>query len=336
MKNQIRLVGLLIPILSAFGALAAAQGDMPDWAYAVPTGPNEPTPLDSVTMYNLEGSSRSFTRNQIRGRDDHDENIRTTPADWFPDMHPPMPDVVANGDNDRGVIACALCHYPNGKGRSENASPAGLPRDYIVQQLHDFQNDVRVTAEPRKNNYFTMINIAKGMTEEEIVQASDYFASMEWSPWIRVVETDTVPKTYSQGGMMLVIEGDGAGTEPIGNRIIETPENTELTELYRDPRSGFIAYVPEGAVSRGENIVRTGDSGRTIQCTICHGENLHGLGNVPGIAARSPSYIVRQLYDIQQGTRHGAGAALMGPVVANLTSEDMVNIAAYTASLPAN
>ncbi len=122
--------------------------------------------------------------------------------------------------------------------------------------------------------------------------------------------------------------------EPIGNRIIETPENTEHTEVLRDPHSGFIAYAPVGALAKGENLVTTGGGGKTIQCGICHGEDLHGLGTVPGIASRSPSYLVRQLYDIQQGKRRGNMAALMAPVVANLTSEDMVNIAAYTASLP--
>ncbi len=179
-----------------------------------------------------------------------------------------------------------------------------------------------------------MINIAKGMTEEEILAAASYFASMPWTPWIRVVETDTVPKTYVQGGMYLRLEGDQAGTEPIGNRIIESPENTHHTEELRDPRSGFVAYVPVGAVAKGENLVRTG-GGKTIQCAFCHGEDLHGIGSVPDIAARSPSYLVRQLYDIQQGTRRGAMTALMNAVVAKLTTEDMVNIAAYTASLPA-
>jgi cytochrome c553 len=54
---------------------------------------------------------------------------------------------------------------------------------------------------------------------------------------------------------------------------------------------------------------------------------------MPGIAGRSPSYLVRQLYDLQQGTRRGKWAPLMAPVVAKLTNDDMVAIAAYVASL---
>jgi cytochrome c553 len=53
---------------------------------------------------------------------------------------------------------------------------------------------------------------------------------------------------------------------------------------------------------------------------------------VPGLAGRSPSYLVRQLYDMQQGVRKGIWTELMKPVVAHLSDEDMIAIAAYTAS----
>jgi cytochrome c553 len=65
---------------------------------------------------------------------------------------------------------------------------------------------------------------------------------------------------------------------------------------------------------------------------VCHGQDLNGLGPVPGIAGRSPSYIVRQLYDIQRGTRKGTWSPLMEQVVNNLTQDDMIAIAAYVAS----
>ena len=57
------------------------------------------------------------------------------------------------------------------------------------------------------------------------------------------------------------------------------------------------------------------------------------MGPVPALAGRSPSYIVRQLYDIQHGTRTGQWTELMKPVVAGLSADDLVAIAAYTASL---
>jgi cytochrome c553 len=180
-----------------------------------------------------------------------------------------------------------------------------------------------------------MIDFAKSMTEEEIDAAAEYFAAMKWTPWIRVVETNTIPKSRSVFGMWMPYEGAQAGTEPIGNRVIESPENPDATENLRDPHSGFIAYVPVGAVAKGKDLVMTGGNGKTVRCALCHGDDLHGIGSVPDIAARSPAYMARQLYDMQAGTRKGSVTALMKPVVAKLTAEDFVNITAYLASLPA-
>jgi len=243
-----------------------------------------------------------------------------------------MPEIVAHGSRERQITACSLCHYPNGKGRPENAGISGLPYDYFVQTMLDFKNDRRKSADSRKANTNRMIAFAKAMTDDEIKAAASYFSSMKWTPWIRVVETDTVPKTRIAGGMFLVLEGAAAGMEPIGQRIIETPEKTEDTERLRNPRSGFIAYVPPGSVKKGEALARGG--GKTVRCDVCHGLDLQGLGPVPGLAGRSPSYTVRQLHDMQLDVRKGVWSDLMKGVVANLSAEDMLNLAAYTASLP--
>jgi cytochrome c553 len=272
----------------------------------------------------LPGAERSFTFDEIR-------NV-FGPADWYPGDHPTMPDVVANGRFPR-VWACALCHYSNGQGRPENAGIAGLPRDYFVQQLHDFRNGLRASAQPRKFNTSTMATMAQGMTDEEIQAAADYYSSMPWRPWTRVVETDEVPKTRIVLGMYVPLEGEQAGTEPLGLRIIEVPEEPHRTEALRDPRNGFIAYVPIGSVERGEELATTGGAGKTIQCAICHGADLNGLGLVPGLADRSAGYAVRQMYDMREGSRIGVASALMKPVVANLTVADMIDLAAYLASL---
>jgi len=120
-------------------------------------------------------------------------------------------------------------------------------------------------------------------------KVAEYFASIEPIPWIRVVETANVPKTRVVGGMF--VSADEAGTEPIGHRIVEVPEDRARTEL-RDAASGFVAYVPAGSLKRGETLVTTGGGGKTVRCGICHGEDLRGLGSVPAIAGRSPSYTV--------------------------------------------
>jgi cytochrome c553 len=70
-----------------------------------------------------------------------------------------------------------------------------------------------------------------------------------------------------------------------------------------------------------------------VQCANCHGPELTGVGRIPGVAGRSPTYIVRQLDDFQHGARAGSASALMKPIVAKLTLDDMVALAAYAASL---
>ena len=115
------------------------------------------------------------------------------------------------------------------------------------------------------------------------------------------------------------------------NRIIEIPENEEAV-VYRDPIAGFVAYVPKGSLARGESLVKTG-GGKTIVCGVCHGVTLQGLGNWPALAGRHPNYIVRQLWNIQNGERAGPSVTLMKPVVERLGVDDMLAIAAYSASL---
>jgi cytochrome c553 len=341
MKN-VAILTIAAACFIAAGVLAAQQsantaaGPPPAWAFgftAPPPPPGTPaTPAAApapaagggapaapdTTLHKLPGSNLSFTVAQIRDT--------YGPADWFPGDHPAMPEIVAKGKREQQVLACSLCHYPNGKGRPENAGVSGLPYDYFVQTMLDFKNDKRKSSDPRKANTNRMIAFVKAMTDEEIKASAAYFSSIKWTPWIRVVETDTVPKTRIAGGMFLVLEGKDAGKEPIGQRIIETPEKTEETELLRNPRSGFIAYVPPGSIKKGEALARTG------QCAVCHGANLEGLGPVPGIAGRSPSYTARQLYDMQSGARKGVWTELMKPVVNKLTADDIINLAAYTAS----
>jgi len=170
-----------------------------------------------------------------------------------------------------------------------------------------------------------MIAIAKAMTDDEIKGAAEYFGSMKWTPWIKVVESDTVPKTRIAGGLFVALEG--TEKEPLGNRVIEMPENAEQSEVFRNPRSGFIAYAPIGSIKKGEALAKS------LQCGVCHGADLKGLGPVPGLAGRSPSYLARQMYDMQQGARKGLWTEMMKPVVAKLSEDDLVVLVAYTASL---
>jgi cytochrome c553 len=123
----------------------------------------------------------------------------------------------------------------------------------------------------------------------------------------------------------------GAPMEPIGRRIVEIPVDLERSEL-RDPRSGFVAYVPPGSIAKGEALALATRGDLAPPCATCHGPDLKGVDPAPPIAGRSASYIVRQLFDIQSGLRSGELAELMKPVVAGLTIDDMIALAAFAAS----
>jgi cytochrome c553 len=189
-----------------------------------------------------------------------------------------------------------------------------------------------------------MVMLAKAMTDEEMKQAADYFSAVTWRRHVTVIETNLVPATRIQGE--LFIPTSKKLTEPIGNRIIEVPTDVEVNQVLRSSRGTWIAYVPVGAIARGKNLVTTGGSsivnnqivlGRAAACTTCHGPDLRGLApDIPPLAGRSPSYLAREIFDIQQGTRAGSYPLLplMKMAVEKLTAGDIIDIAAYLASLP--
>ena len=235
-----------------------------------------------------------------------------------------MPEVVSHG-RPPNVYACAVCHLPTGAGHPDSGNLSGMNADYLARQMADFKTEVRKGF--RSNS---MRIIAKAITDDEINVAGAYFAGIKPTPWTKVVETTTVPKSYVGTDSMRFPVPNG-GKEPIGHRIIELPVDDEGAEN-RDPHTGFVAYVPPGSVKRGEALVKTGGNGKTTACAICHGPDLQGLGDVPKIAGHSAIYVVRQLNDIAIGDRKGPGAALMMPVVAKLSVDDMIDLAAYVAS----
>lgn len=281
--------------------------------------PGKPWVEDGILL-DLPGSRRRFTIAQIQAHYD--------PADWYPEDHPqPVPAIVQYGRESDRLRACAHCHYHNGQGKPENGHLTGLPVNYVLQQLALFKSGGRTSADPRKANHAEMTQIARFLTEAEMKAAAGYYAAISWKPWVRVIESDTAPKTrQSPAGLFIPLD---TGDEPLGRRFIEVPEFPDRTERFRDPRAGFIAYVPFGTIEKGKTLVTTG-GGRTVQCAACHGAGLHGMGDVPAIADRTVSYTVRQLYNYQQGTRQ---SQLMKPVVAKLSPHEMIAIAAYLASL---
>jgi cytochrome c553 len=347
LKQKISVVlmyGLLIAIGSS---VVQAQTDepIPLWAYGYETQPQPgdqprvPVPPSRElrpgedaeelnTPLSVEGSSATYSRIEIR--DAH--NV----IDWFPSDYPPMPDIIKYGPASlRGESdwACGSCHLPNGKGRPSNAPTAGLPVAYIIQQLNDMRDGLRYSADPRKPNTPNMIRMARAMTNEEIQEAAEFWSVIPWTRWMHVMEVNLIPEMHLNPNNNMYFTIGTEPTEALAGRIIETPADTYQADYLRNPRSPWNVYVPVGSLAKGEELVVSGGVGKTIQCGVCHGPDLMGIGIIPGIAGRSPSYMMRQLYDLKKGVRNGVGAQLMKPVVANLNVEDMTNIVAYLASI---
>ena len=305
------LAGVVTLVLSVGAQQPPPAGRDPSWAFPVI---NQPLPAEEPAPKSVPGSAKSYTPAQI------DDLLN--PPDWFPDQHAPAPSIVQKGHG--AALACGSCHLMSGLGHPESADVAGFTAAYIVQQMADFKSGARKDAA-------RMNGIAKAMTDEESQQAAEWFAALKPQVWTRVSEAATVPKTIVGQGRMRFL-APGGGTEPIGNRIIELPQNEDAAEA-RNPRVGFIAHVPPGSIEKGKALAMTGGGGKTIMCTICHGPNLKGLGEVPPITNRSPIYIYRQLNDMQAGMRSGNAMALMKAVVEKLTSDDMIALSAYLGSL---
>ncbi len=314
------LILSILSVASTFvpGAVALTQEVPPPWAYPV-NPPDFKPPPDDGTLRRVPDSTASMTLTQVR-------DLFYAP-DWHPGDHPPMPEVVASGRKPN-VFACGVCHRADGPGGPENAYLMGLPAAYIVQQLADFKSGARKSSVPDRIPTKLKTTLAANVTDAEVQAAAAYFSALKPRAVIRVVETEMVPKTIVSGWFLTALNTDEK--EAIGERIIEVPENLEQF-VSRDTRSRFIAYVPTGSIEKGRVLAASGD--QAVRCGTCHGPDLKGLGAVPGIAGRSPSYIVRQLYDFKHGARAGADSAQMKPSVEKLSIRDMISLAAYAASL---
>lgn len=300
---------------------ATAQSEFPSWAYPLTPQAPKPEPEEGVAQ-SVPGSSAALTISQSRDR--------YAVPDWHPADHPAMPRIVSNGHKP-DAWACGFCHRPTGIGGPENASLSGLPAAYIEQQVKDMASGARSTAVPKRGPHALKVPIAKAVSEEELKEAAAYFASIKPQQMLDVKEGDMAPKLQQR--LFFFAPTDDGAQEPIGNRIVEYPQDHRRFEVLRDARVRFTVHVPPGSIKKGEALVRAPGGKAELACMACHGADLRGVGNIPSIAGRSPSYLVRQLWDMQQGARNGAQAALMKPVVGVLDSTDMLNIAAYLATL---
>jgi cytochrome c553 len=300
--------------------MAMAAEDSPAWAYPVNPPDFKPVP-DDGSIRRVPDSTAGFTLSQVR-------DLFLAP-DWHPEAHPQMPSVVARGLKPE-VFACGYCHRAEGTGGPENASLAGLPMAYIIQQLADYKSGARSTAVANRAPQALMIKTVKAITDEDARTAAAYFSGLEPKSNIKVVESDFAPKTFVANWFLAAITPQAQ--ESLGQRIIEVPDDLDRFES-RDTRVTFTAYVPPGSLDRGRALVTGQDASKAPACATCHGKDLRGVDAIPPIAGRSPSYIFRQLHEFKIGVRAGSGAGLMKDNVAKLDQGDLIAIAAYLGTL---
>ena len=147
------------------------------------------------------------------------------------------------------------CHSPSGQGRPENASLAGLPRDYILEQLAAFRAGERRSGWPgRYVPTDRMIAGVATLQDPEAVAAADYFSSQVLHRRVRVRETREVG-TPSVSGWVYRL--NATHREPLGERILEEDPDLARHER-RDDTLVYTAWVPVGSVARGRRLATVG------------------------------------------------------------------------------
>lgn len=324
-------VGFWIALATAvYGAEATApDADLkiavivPAWLFPLnPPSSSVRQTYDRIKPLHVPGSRVTYTETEF--------NDLFAAPDWFPASHSAMPTVVAHG-RAPDVYACGYCHTPAGHGRPENASIAGLPPPYIAQQLADFSSGARRSAWPGPYRPADlMIHAAKFATAEEVAAAAEYFSQQHLKSHVRVVEVLRVPRSRVVGWVYAA--EPGGGDELLGERLLEFTPDAARHEN-RDDELQYVAYVPIGSLKRGRSIAGVGRGELSYACVSCHGDRLQGVGVIPRIAGRSPTYLLRQLLAFKTNARSGATGQPMLAVISTLDINDMIAVAAYAASL---
>ncbi len=99
--------------------------------------------------------------------------------------------------------------------------------------------------------------------------------------------------------------------------------------------SVFLALAPLAQAAD----IEAGKARATTVCAACHGANGVSVSDtIPNLAAQRAGYLEAQLKAFKDGTRKAAGAtsptAIMTAIAAQLSADDIANVAAYFASQP--
>ena len=300
----------------------SATFEAPAWAFPVLAGrAPSATGTDTAAVATTPTSHAKFSVGRTRDRFDV--------ADWNPKTHRTAPAFVMHGRKP-AVMACGFCHLADGRGRPENAMIAGLPAEYFIQQVKDMRTRVRQSGSPVPfASAAAMQQIADSVTDAEVAEAARYFARVRARRGARVVESDSIPRFMMLNGLSTFLPGNER--EPLGARLVDVAVDLRRHELH-DPMAEYVSYVPRGSLARGRTLALEGPGGGVKACTSCHGADLRGVKQVPPLAGRYPSYLLRQLIAFRTGARNSAAGAPMREVAAALSIQDMIAAAAFAGS----
>jgi len=309
-----------VALLGASSVKSAQIAGFPEWAY--PPCVRTAAEPDNSRPLSVAGSKLHFTAADLARA--------SITSDWFPLEHAKLPAVVA-ANRSAKKIACGYCHLPDGSGRPENAKIAGLPSGYIMAQVRSIHTQERQPAKPGWTPSTLMKDAIADLSDQEIAEAADYFSRQTAQSYEKVLERESVPRHGVSCGIYIPAEGKPTR---LHQAILEMPIDVERFER-RDPHTRYIAYAPKGSIERGRTLAGGGDNGRTQPCAGCHGADLRSGPQLEGppLAGRFASYLFRQLYGFKSGARGGGAAQPKQSVVAKLTQADMIDLAAYAASL---
>src|SRR5579885_2928924 len=119
---------LAVGVQTSHTQAPAPPPGVPSWAFPTPDANQPPAETGEVR---IPDSPKTMTRAQV------DDLFNA--ADWFPVQNTPRPEIVVKG-RQPNAMACGVCHLMSGMGHPESADLAGLPVQFIINQMQDFKS----------------------------------------------------------------------------------------------------------------------------------------------------------------------------------------------------
>jgi cytochrome c553 len=97
----------------------------------------------------------------------------------------------------------------------------------------------------------------------------------------------------------------------------------------------MLALVAFGMTGAGQANAQDAAAGEKLyqgSCRSCHGPTAKGMASFPKLAGQSAEYLSSRLEQYRAGDKVGPNSALMMPLAAKLSDDDIANLAVYIAS----